>query len=72
MVSGLFIPTLFAYFSKKPHPGAAISSMLAGGGSTLFFIFADIDLPLQLDASVFGIFISAVVYMGVSKIKNYV
>ena len=72
MVSGLFIPTLFAYFSKKPHPAAAICSMLAGGGSTLFFIFTNSDLPLQLDASIFGIFISAVIYIGISKIKIHV
>jgi solute:Na+ symporter, SSS family len=67
MVAGLFIPTLVALFGKKQNAAAAIASMLGGGGLTLFLIFADWNMPLGLDASIYGIMISAFIYLLVSK-----
>ncbi|MCB0494171.1 MAG: sodium:solute symporter family protein [Cyclobacteriaceae bacterium] len=65
MVSGLLVPTLVAYFSKKTDSAAAAVSMIGGGGFTLVSILAKIGLPMGLDPTVFGLTISAVLYFGV-------
>ncbi len=62
MVSGLLIPTLVAYFSKKTDERAAIISMLGGGGFTFFAILMGLKMPFELDSTVFGILLSAVLY----------
>ncbi len=62
MVSGLLIPTLVAYFSKKTDEMAAIVSMIGGGGFTLFAIFMNLNMPFGLDPTVFGILLSAILY----------
>ena len=62
MVSGLLVPTLIAYFSRKPNPTAAIVSMIGGGGLTLFLIFLTIELPYGLEPTIFGICTSALLY----------
>ncbi len=67
MVSGLLVPTLMAYFSKKPSPRAAIVSMIGGGGLTLVLIFMTVDLPYGLDPTIFGISTSAILYMITNK-----
>jgi SSS family solute:Na+ symporter len=69
MVAGLFIPTLGAYFWRKSHPTAAFVSMIIGGGSTLFLIFSDLNLPFGLDASFYGILISLILFIGISLLK---
>jgi len=66
MVSGLFIPTLGAYFWPKRSSHGAFWSMLSGGSLTLFLIIAKIDLPFGLDATLFGILLSAIVFVTVS------
>ncbi len=63
MVSGMIIPVLAALFSKRPDSKAALFSMLTGGGITLFLIVTNANLPLGLDANIFGIFSSLVVYI---------
>ena len=63
MVAGLFIPTLAAYFIRRSYPLAAIVSMLGGGGLTLVLIFANIDLPLGLDPSFYGIMTSLILFL---------
>ena len=63
MVSGLFVPVLGSLFLKKPSNLAALSSMILGGGATLFLIIANINLPYDLDANFFGISISAIVFV---------
>lgn len=70
MVAGLFIPTLGAYFLKNRSSGAALFSMIFGGGSTLILIFSKIKLPLGLDASIYGILIALVVYTGITILKK--
>ncbi|MFZ1806362.1 MAG: sodium:solute symporter family protein [Cyclobacteriaceae bacterium] len=72
MVSGLLVPTLIAYFSKKTDSTAAAVSMIGGGGFTLFAILAKIDLPLGLDPTVFGLTISAVLYYVVYYLRKNV
>lgn len=67
MVSGLFIPTLFAYFSKSPNSKAAGISMIGGGSVTLFLIFIGINLPFGIDATFWGIITSLILYLIFSK-----
>lgn len=68
MVSGLFIPVLGALYMKNIHPVAAIASMFLGGGTTITLIILNLDLPLHLDPNVFGITISAIVFITINKI----
>ncbi|NQU84997.1 MAG: sodium:solute symporter family protein, partial [Mariniphaga sp.] len=63
MVSGMIIPVLAALFTKKPNSIAALSSMIVGGGTTLSLIFSDINLPLGLDANIFGIGAALIAYL---------
>lgn len=73
MVSGMFIPVLAALFSNKPGPGAALVSMLVGGGTTLILIISNIKLPFELDANIFGITASAIAYFltcGFDKLRK--
>ncbi len=72
MVSGMIIPVLMALFTKKPNPTGAIASMIAGGTSTLLFIIADVEMPLALDANIFGITISLICYIIVSKLTIFI
>ncbi len=71
MVSGLFIPTLGAYFWKKGTSAAALAAMLTGGITTLLLLTKVVKLPAKianigLDASFYGIAISALIYIVVS------
>jgi SSS family solute:Na+ symporter len=63
MVSGLFVPILGTMFLKNPSSKAALCSMLVGGGTTLFLILSKMELPFGLDANVFGISLSAIVFI---------
>ncbi|MEQ9288926.1 MAG: sodium:solute symporter family protein [Cyclobacteriaceae bacterium] len=71
MVSGLLVPTLMAYFSKFTCSRAAMVSMIGGGGLTLLLIFLDTRLPFGLDATIFGIAISLVLYILTYAISRY-
>ena len=68
MVSGLFVPVLGALYMKKIVPAAAISAMFFGGGTTISLIILNPDLPLGLDPNVFGILISAIIFVTINKI----
>ena len=68
MVSGLFMPTLGAYFWKKSSSIGALAGMVSGGVITLLLLTKLINLPLKLatlklDASVYGILTSAVIFI---------
>lgn len=68
MVSGLFVPTLGAYFWKKASSAGALAGMLAGGISTLLLLTKTIELPGRvaetgLDGSVYGIILSAIAFV---------
>lgn len=64
MVSGLFVPTLGAYFWSGASPVGAFLGMLCGGLFTLAAGILTIAMPLGLDSSVFGICVSAVAFVG--------
>lgn len=71
MVSGLFVPTLGAYFWKRSSSAGALVGMLSGGILTLLLLTKVVSLPenlaaLKLDASVYGIFFSATTFICVS------
>ena len=70
MVSGLFIPVLFALYGKKPNATAAIFAMVLGGCTTLILSSLTIKLPLELDANIFGISASLVSYLTVNTIQK--
>lgn len=66
MVSGLFIPILGALFWKKSSSTAAFWSMLIGGATTLVLTEANIALPFDLDANIFGITASFIFFVSLS------
>ena len=69
MVSGLFVPVIGALYWKRSSPVAAFWAMLIGGlTTTTLTIIDDINLPLQLDANLFGISASLIVFVGLSLI----
>jgi SSS family solute:Na+ symporter len=70
MVSGLLVPTLFAYFSKAPSSRAAFVSMISGGCLTIVLIAAKIQLPYGLDATIFGILASFLLYIMTQFLEN--
>lgn len=70
MVAGLFVPTLGAYFWKKSDSTAALTAMIIGGGSTIYFIFAKTAIIWELDASIIGILLSAVSFVAISLLKS--
>ena len=71
MVGGLVVPTLAAYFTKRPNSKAAVASIFAGGMSTLFFIISELSLPLGLHSAFYGILISAFVYILTNYLTSY-
>lgn len=62
MVSGLFVPVLGAFYWKRSSSMAAFWGMLLGGGTTITLIITSINLPFGLDANIFGITTSAIVF----------
>ncbi|MCB0488120.1 MAG: sodium:solute symporter family protein [Cyclobacteriaceae bacterium] len=72
MVSGLLVPTLVAYFSKKTDAVAAGVSMVGGGSFTLISILAKVSLPFGLDPTVYGLTLSALLYLITFQIRKHV
>ncbi|MDX9754800.1 MAG: sodium:solute symporter family protein, partial [bacterium] len=73
MVSGLFVPTLGAYFWPRGSSAGALAGMLLGGTLTLLLLLKIIALPvglarIGLDATLYGIVLSAMAYVSVSLI----
>ena len=63
MVSGLFVPIIAALYSKRPSTFAAIIAMISGGTTTITLIITELKLPFNLDANIFGIGTSAILYV---------
>jgi SSS family solute:Na+ symporter len=63
MVSGLIVPVLAALFTRNPSSRAALLSMVAGGTATTLLVLFNVPLPWGLDANIFGISFSLVVYL---------
>lgn len=55
MVSGLFLPVLYALYAKNPSRKAAMGTMLVGGGLTLGLTIFKVSLPFGLDPILFGL-----------------
>jgi SSS family solute:Na+ symporter len=69
MVSGLFVPTLGAYFWPRGNARAAAFAMVLGGGVTLVFTFVPLPYPVSswgLDPIVWGLLVSALAYLLIS------
>lgn len=70
MVSGLLVPLIAAIFFMQRSELAALSAMMAGGGTTLTLLFFNISLPLGLDANIFGILASLFTFLTIIIIKQ--
>ncbi len=63
MVSGLFVPIIGALYWPKSSATGAIGAMILGGGTTVSLEVFVQQLPAGLDANVFGISVSAIVFI---------
>jgi SSS family solute:Na+ symporter len=70
MVAGLFVPTIAALLMKKTDTHAAIWAMASGGFFVLFAILFQPALPFGLDASFYGILMSALFYFTIQFIRS--
>ncbi|MEX2597100.1 MAG: sodium:solute symporter family protein [Salibacteraceae bacterium] len=71
MVSGLFIPILFALYSKNPSANAALASMISGGIITLCLTLFTDKLPLNLDPIAFGLLFSLITYLSIRALSMH-
>ena len=71
MVSGLLVPVLALLSRRKFHPAAAIGAMFTGGGTTVLLGTLEsagtLHLPLGLDANVFGLTASALIFAAIQR-----
>ena len=70
LVSGLFVPTLGAYFWAGSTPRGAFWGMIAGGNTTLVLLVSGLPSPLGLDASFWGILVSALFFIPISLVSS--
>lgn len=64
MVSGLFIPTIGAYFWKRGSSAGALAGMIGGGTLTLLLMTKIVTYPKWgLDLSIYGIVFSSLLYV---------
>lgn len=74
MVSGLLVPLIAALFFKTKNSVAAIAAMVGGGATTLLLEILKkeelIQTPFGLDPNIFGITLSLVLYLSISKLSN--
>lgn len=66
MVSGLFVPIIGALYWDKSSSTGAITAMIFGGATTVSLELFVENLPAGLDANVFGITVSAVMFVATS------
>lgn len=66
MVSGLFVPTLGAFFWRRSSSTGAFWGMLAGGIFTLTMLITGRDMPYGFDPTLYGILLSGVVFVVLS------
>ena len=70
MVSGLLVPVLAALFTKKPNSRAALFAMLGGGLTTSILVGLKLELPFGLEANIFGIVVSLLVYVVIASLSQ--
>ena len=66
MVSGLFVPIVGAFYWDKSSSTGAISAMILGGATTVCMELMLDEIPMGLDANVFGITVSAIAFVSLS------
>jgi SSS family solute:Na+ symporter len=66
LVAGLFVPTLGAYFWRRSGRVGALAGMVGGGGTTLGLLVSGAALPWDLPAGLFGILVSAGLFVPLS------
>ncbi|MBN1480780.1 sodium:solute symporter family protein [candidate division KSB1 bacterium] len=69
MVAGLFVPTLAALTIQKTDTTAALFAMVSGGMVVLSSVLFQPNLPFSLDASFYGILVSASFYLLIKLIR---
>ena len=67
MVSGLFLPVLYALYNKNPSSQAALGTMVAGGGVTLLLTTWGVKLPFELDPILFGLLAGIITLIALHK-----
>ena len=70
MVSGLLVPVIAAIFFKQKNALAAIFAMIVGGSTTILLNFLPVKLPLDLDANLYGILASLLIFIIVTKLNK--
>ena len=66
MVSGLLVPIIGAFFWRRGSNVAAFWAMVLGGGTTVVLESFGKSLPLGLDGNVYGITVSALIFVAFS------
>jgi len=66
IVSGLFVPLMAAMFFRQTNWLAALASMISGGSTTIILTSIDAKLPFGLDANIFGISMSLLIFILIS------
>lgn len=70
MVSGIFVPVLMLLVNRKHSALAAVWSMVCGGATTLILSVTGVELPLGLDAIIFGIGASLLVFWVTARLDR--
>ena len=70
MVSGLFVPVIGALFWRCSTATGAFWAMIAGGTTTVVLTGSGAELPLGLDANIFGIAASLFVFVVLSLLTQ--
>lgn len=70
LVSGLLVPVIGGLFWKKANATAAFWAMLLGGSTTVLvtLLVPEKRMPLGLDANIYGILLSFIVFVLLSNI----
>jgi SSS family solute:Na+ symporter len=63
MVSGLLVPLVASVFFGQRHAPAALTAMIGGGLTTVILTLKYTTLPLGLDANIFGLSTSLILYI---------
>jgi SSS family solute:Na+ symporter len=70
MVSGLLVPVVAGLFFNQRNSTAAIAAMISGGTLTAALGFSGMDLPLGLDANLFGLTLSLITFCLITSFQK--